>query len=143
MLWLTIKYATILVVETKFACDSDFLAERRERFSDKLFLCIRTVDFGCVKKRDAVFMGCTNDLKCLEFCLRRGRSWRLYSCTQIPVLRPSIFQVVVFSFLFSPRFHLAVDHSLRGLAVTGSLQRDPGCGALNLAKVSFTEIDGC
>jgi hypothetical protein len=72
VLGLAIKNATILVVETKFACDSDFVAERRERFADKLFVGLRTIDFGREKKRDAVFMGCPNDLNALASV--RGRA---------------------------------------------------------------------
>ena len=34
--------ASGLEVETKLGCDDDFVAERRERFSDKLFVCIGT-----------------------------------------------------------------------------------------------------
>src|SRR5436190_5880076 len=48
----------------------------------------------------------------------------------------------VFIFV-SPRLRLAVDHSLRALTVPGSLHRDLGCGALNLAKISFAELDRC
>src|SRR5260370_18068348 len=39
--------------------------ERRERFSDKLFVCIWAVNFGRIKERDAFFIGCTNDLNAL------------------------------------------------------------------------------
>lgn len=42
--------------------DNDFVAERRERFSDKLFACIGAVNFGGIEEGDAFFMGCTNDL---------------------------------------------------------------------------------
>src|SRR6266446_6682650 len=38
VLWLTIKSATILVVETKFGCDSDLVAERRERSTSSSFV---------------------------------------------------------------------------------------------------------
>ena len=62
MLWLTIKSASILVVEAKLASDNDFVAERRERFSYKFFVCIWAVNFGCIKERDAFFVGRTNDL---------------------------------------------------------------------------------
>jgi hypothetical protein len=53
--------------ETKLACDNDFVAERRERFSDKLFVCVWAVNLGCIKERHALFMGCTNDLNALVF----------------------------------------------------------------------------
>src|SRR5258705_1064723 len=36
------------IVEAKFGCDSDSVADRRERLSDKLFVCIGTVKFGCI-----------------------------------------------------------------------------------------------
>src|SRR2546426_4157258 len=52
-------------VETEFACDDDLVAERRKRFSDKVFARKWTVNFGGIKKRDASFMGCTNDLNAL------------------------------------------------------------------------------
>jgi hypothetical protein len=32
----------------------------RRRLSDKLFVCVGTVKFGCIEERDAFFMGCTN-----------------------------------------------------------------------------------
>src|SRR5437899_139024 len=51
--------------KTKLACNNDFVAERRERFSDKLLVCIWAVNFGCIEERDAFFMGCTNDLNAL------------------------------------------------------------------------------
>jgi hypothetical protein len=38
---------------------------------------------------------------------------------------------------------LAIDHSLRALAVTGSLHRNRGGGALNFAEISLAELDGC
>ena len=64
MLWPAIK-ATCFKVKTKFACDNDFAADRRERFSDKIFVCKRAVDFGCIKERDAFFMSGTNDVDAL------------------------------------------------------------------------------
>jgi hypothetical protein len=56
----------VLAVEAKLARDNDLVPERRERLAYKLFVCIRTVDFGRVKKRDAVLMGCPNDLNALD-----------------------------------------------------------------------------
>ena len=50
----------LFIVEAKFGCDSDFVADRRERLSDKLFVCVGTVKFGCIEEGDAFFMGCTN-----------------------------------------------------------------------------------
>ena len=54
------KKAALFIVEAKFGCDSDSVADRRERFSDELFVCVRTVEFGCIEERDAFFMSCTN-----------------------------------------------------------------------------------
>ena len=54
------KKAALFIVEAKFGCDSDSVADRRERLSDKLFVCVGTVKFGCIEERDAFFMGCTN-----------------------------------------------------------------------------------
>src|SRR5438876_391631 len=65
VLWLTIKSAAILVVEAKFGGDSDFVANRCERFSNKFFICIWAVDLGCIEECDAFFTGCTNDLNAL------------------------------------------------------------------------------
>ena len=33
----------IFIVEAKFGCDSDSVADRRERLSNKLFACVGTV----------------------------------------------------------------------------------------------------
>src|SRR5882757_1682323 len=38
----------LFIVEAKFGCDSDSVADRRERLSDKLFVCVGTVKFGCI-----------------------------------------------------------------------------------------------
>ena len=65
VLWSAIKTTACFKVETKFACDNDFVAKRRECFSDKFFVCKWTVNFGGIKERDAFFMGCTNDLNAL------------------------------------------------------------------------------
>jgi hypothetical protein len=51
--------------KTKLGCDNDLVAERRERLSDKLFVRIGTVHFGGIEERDALFMGCANDLNAL------------------------------------------------------------------------------
>src|SRR6267378_1366850 len=40
--------------------------------SDKLFVCVGTVKFGCIEERDAFFMGCTNHSNAL--ILVGGRS---------------------------------------------------------------------
>jgi len=40
------------------------------------------------------------------------------------------------------RCRSAVNHSLRVLAVPGSLHLNPGCGALNFMKVSLAELEG-
>src|SRR5258705_12921485 len=50
----------LFIVEAKFGCNSDSVADRRERLSDKLFVYVRTVKFGCIEERDAFLMGCTN-----------------------------------------------------------------------------------
>ena len=59
-------------VKAKFACDEDFVAKRSERFSDKLFVRIRSVNFGCIKQPDALFIGCTYDLNALVSICRGG-----------------------------------------------------------------------
>ena len=51
-------------------------SQRLERFSDKVFVCEWTVDFGRIEERDAFFMGCTNATRyCSYLFLREGRSW--------------------------------------------------------------------
>src|SRR6266481_4219149 len=57
----------LLIVEAKFGCDSDSVADRCERLSDKLFVRVGTVKFGCIEERDAFFMGCTNHPNALIF----------------------------------------------------------------------------
>src|ERR1700733_12654274 len=57
----------LFIVEAKFGCDSDPVADRRERLSDKLFVCVGTVEFGCIEERDAFFMGCANQPDALTF----------------------------------------------------------------------------
>ena len=52
-------------VEPELGGDDDLVAEGRERFSDKLFVRVRAVDFGRIEERDALFMGRTNDLDAL------------------------------------------------------------------------------
>jgi hypothetical protein len=47
--------AALFIVEAEFGCDNDSVADRRERLSDELFVCIRTVKFGCIEERDAFF----------------------------------------------------------------------------------------
>jgi hypothetical protein len=48
------KKAALFIVEAKFGCDSDSVADRRERLSDKLFVYVGTViKFGCIEERDA------------------------------------------------------------------------------------------
>src|ERR1700740_3033192 len=37
------KKAALFIVEAKFGCDSDSVADRRERLSDKFFVCVGTV----------------------------------------------------------------------------------------------------
>jgi len=44
----------LFIVEPKFGCNSDSVADRRERLSDKLFVYVRTVKFGCIEERDLV-----------------------------------------------------------------------------------------
>jgi hypothetical protein len=112
VLWLTIKRAAILVVEAKFACDNDFAAERRERLSDKLLVCIWAVNFGCIEERDALFTSFTNDLNALMFVSGRSVVGTRYSCSQIPFLILPMFRVFVFSFrspAIAPFFALVVD----------------------------------
>jgi hypothetical protein len=58
------SYCTINL-KAKLAGDNDFVAERAERFSDKLFACIRSVNFGCIEERDAFFNRCTKDVNAL------------------------------------------------------------------------------
>src|SRR5260370_40167671 len=50
----------LFIVEPKFGCNSDSVADRRERLSDKLFVYVRTVTFGGIEERYAFLMGCTN-----------------------------------------------------------------------------------
>jgi len=50
------KKAALFIVEAKFGCDSDSVADRRERLSDKLFVYVGTVKFGCIEQRDTFFM---------------------------------------------------------------------------------------
>ena len=76
VLWLAVKSTDHSIVEAEFRCDNDLVAERRERFSDKFLICIWTVNFGCIKERDAFVMGCTNDFDALVSARRQGRSWR-------------------------------------------------------------------
>src|SRR6266480_4688448 len=64
-LWSAIQSYCPINREAKLACNNDFVAERRERFSDKLFVCIWAVHFGCIEERDAFVMGCTNDVDAL------------------------------------------------------------------------------
>ena len=52
--------AALFIVEAKFGCDSDSVANRFQRLSDKLFVYVGTVKFGCIEERDAFFTGCTN-----------------------------------------------------------------------------------
>src|ERR1700722_16473728 len=59
------KKAASFIVEAKFGCDSNSVSDRRERFSDKLFVCVGAVEFGCIEERDAFFMGCTNHANAL------------------------------------------------------------------------------
>ena len=54
------KKAALFIVEAKFGCDSNSVADWRERLSYKIFVCVGTVEFGCIEERDAFFMGCTN-----------------------------------------------------------------------------------
>jgi hypothetical protein len=56
VLWSAIQ-TTRFNVKPKFGCDSDLVTKRRERFSNKLFVCIGAVDFGGVEERDAFFKG--------------------------------------------------------------------------------------
>jgi len=66
VLWPAIETTTcIFKVKTKFGCDMNFVADRRERFSDKFFACIWAVNFSGIKQGDAFLMGCTNDLDAL------------------------------------------------------------------------------
>jgi hypothetical protein len=65
VLWLAVDAAAILVVVSELACDSDLVADRRERCADKLFVDVRSINFGCIKERDAFFVGCTNDFNAL------------------------------------------------------------------------------
>src|SRR5580658_712921 len=52
--------AALFIVEAKFGRDSNSVADRREGLSDELFVCVGTVEFGCIEERNAIFMGCTN-----------------------------------------------------------------------------------
>jgi hypothetical protein len=63
---LAVKGAAILVVEAKLGCDSDLIANRRERFSDKFFVCIWAVDFSCIEECDPFVVGCANDLDAFD-----------------------------------------------------------------------------
>src|SRR5216684_7758240 len=65
--WLAVKSAALLVVEAELRCDNDLVAERRECFSDKLFVCIGAVNFGCIEERDALFTSGADDLNALIF----------------------------------------------------------------------------
>ena len=56
------KKAALFIVEAKFGCDNDSVTDGRERLSDKLFVCVGTVKFGCIEERDAFLMRCTNHL---------------------------------------------------------------------------------
>src|SRR5580658_6160478 len=52
--------AAPFIVEAEFGCDSNSVADRHERLSDKLFVCVGAVEFGCIEERDAIFMSCPN-----------------------------------------------------------------------------------
>jgi len=51
--------------------------------SDKLFVYVRTVKFGCIEERDAFFDGLHESPQCLDSCQGRVRSCRWHSCSRI------------------------------------------------------------
>src|ERR1700684_2836028 len=53
--WLAVKSTAILVVEAEFACNSDLITNRFKRLPDKLLVCVRAIDFGCIKECDTLF----------------------------------------------------------------------------------------
>jgi len=63
-----VKKTALFIVEAKFGCDSDSVADRRERLSDKLFVCVGTVEFRCIEERDA------NESTHVRTQLRLGRT---------------------------------------------------------------------
>jgi hypothetical protein len=62
-------------LEAKLARDDDLVAERRECFSDQLFVCIGAVNFGGIEERDAFIESRTTGLDALVY-VREVRSWR-------------------------------------------------------------------
>src|SRR5580704_5381512 len=57
VLWSAIECYGTIDFETEFGCDSDLVAERLERFSDKFLAGKWTVNLGRIKERDAFVMG--------------------------------------------------------------------------------------
>ena len=116
---LTIKCATILVIEAEFACDRDFIADRRERFSHKLFVRERALDLGCIEECDALFMGRPDDVDALIF--GRGGSvvgadahaakaqFRDFQCSELSCLH--LFWPLV-AFFVAPGHALSVTSTL-------------------------------
>ena len=45
-----------LEVETELGRDDDLVADGRERFAHEVFARVRTVDFGRIEERDALFV---------------------------------------------------------------------------------------
>src|SRR6266568_135884 len=72
VLWPAIKSYCPINLKTELACDNNFVAERREGFSDKLFVCIWAANFGCIEKRDALFKRCTYSLNALVYVCGRS-----------------------------------------------------------------------
>jgi hypothetical protein len=64
VLWSAVQ-TTCFKVKAKLACDVDFVAERRERFSDQLFVGERAVHFGGIEEHDAFCVRCADDLDAL------------------------------------------------------------------------------
>ena len=53
------------IARSNLDANSHLVADRRERFADKVLACVGAVDFGGVEERDAAFMGGTNDVDAL------------------------------------------------------------------------------
>jgi hypothetical protein len=58
-------------IETELTGDDDLVADRRERFADKVFVRVGAVDFGRIKEGDAFLMGLADDRNALS-SVRRG-----------------------------------------------------------------------
>jgi hypothetical protein len=54
-------FAVRVNLEPEFGRDNDLIANGCKRFTDDVLVGERTINFGCVKERDAAFDGASND----------------------------------------------------------------------------------